>query len=64
MPANNKTASFSLRADQVQRLEEVARKTRISRSVLVREALDRVLDEYETQLPLDFPERAGRESKP
>ena len=58
MAANKKAVSFSLGPDQIARLDAVARRTRIPRSVLVREALDKILDEYETQYSLDLPDKS------
>ena len=46
------TATVSLEIGQIERLNEISRKTKIPRSVLVREAVDKVLDQYEGQLEL------------
>ena len=46
------TATVSLEIEQIEKLNEISKKTRIPKSVLVREALDKVLEEYETQLKL------------
>ena len=46
------TATVSLEIEQIQKLNEISKKTRIPKSVLVREAVDKVLEQYETQLKL------------
>ena len=46
------TATVSLEIEQIHKLNEISKKTRIPKSVLVREAVDKVLEQYETQLKL------------
>jgi predicted DNA-binding protein len=58
MTAQKRPVSISLAEDQIERLSELSRRTRIPRSVLVREGVEVVLERYETQLPL--PLAAGR----
>jgi predicted DNA-binding protein len=54
------TATVSLEIEQIQKLNEISKKTRIPKSVLVREAVDKVLEQYETQLKLfEEPQEKG-----
>jgi metal-responsive CopG/Arc/MetJ family transcriptional regulator len=57
MASNKQAVSISLDAEQIRRLDAVTQRTRISRSVLVREAVDVVLARYEPQMSLDLPEK-------
>ena len=50
------TISVSLEPDQLERLDKIVRNTKVARSVLVREALQNIIDKYEEQLNLSFPE--------
>ena len=57
MSSTKKPISVSLEEDQVERLDELSRRTRIPRSVLVREGVESVLTRYETQLALPLPSK-------
>ena len=57
MSSSKKPISVSLDEDQIERLDELSRRTRIPRSVLVREGVEAVLSRYETQLALPLPSK-------
>ena len=44
--------SVSLDSTQIERLDEISRRTKIPRSVLVREGVQTLLDSYDSQLDL------------
>jgi len=55
--------TFSVGLDQLERLSDVAARTRVSRSSLLREAIDVVLARYEEPAKVDGdPVASGRES--
>ena len=55
------TTTVSLDIEQIEKLNDISRRTKIPRSVLIREAVDRVLDQYKTQLELlEKVEEKGR----
>ena len=55
--------TFSISLDQLERLSDVAARTRVSRSSLLREAIDVVLARYEQPTKVDgVPAESGRES--
>jgi hypothetical protein len=45
------TASVTLELDQLERLNAIANRTGVSRSTIVREAIERELQRYEQSLP-------------
>lgn len=49
--------SVSLDEEQIERLDDLSKRTRIPRSVLVREGVEAVLARYETQLALPLASR-------
>ena len=55
------SATFTVEIDQLERLSEVAARARISRSLIVREAIDWVLERYEKKVgKVDAGERGAR----
>lgn len=46
------TASVTLEINQLERLNEIAHRTRVSRSTIVRDAVERELKRYEHSFPL------------
>ena len=55
--------TFSVSLDQLERLSDVAARTRVSRSSLLREAIDVVLARYELPTQVDGdPTVSGRDS--
>ena len=55
--------TFSVSLDQLERLSDVAARTRVSRSSLLREAIDVVLARYEQPSKVDGnPAASGRRS--
>lgn len=57
MATLKKPISVSLDEEQIERLGELSKRTRIPRSVLVREGVEAVLTRYETQLALPLQSR-------
>lgn len=62
------TASVTLELEQLERLHAVSDRTRINRSVLIREGIDEVLRRYEADAPPQkvetFPGRAQGRAAP
>lgn len=54
-PANRKISiSVSLDSYQVERLDEISERTKIPRSVLIREGVQNIIEKYEEQLKHSF----------
>jgi len=57
------TASVILEIDQLERLNEIAHSSRVSRSTIVREAIEHELERYDNALPPRKVERTLREGR-
>lgn len=57
------TASVILEINQLERLNEIAHDSRVSRSTIVRDAIERELERYENALPPRKVERNPQEEK-
>ncbi len=51
--------SFTVDIEQLERLDAISQRTKIPKSVLVRQGIDQILQAYEGQMPLFGPPVAG-----